>query len=104
MPPRVIVIMTLLGTVYAWSVFVKPVVAATGWDKGAVATIFMIIIGMIGLSAAFGGILVDKKGPKFVATLGVILYGIGVLLGGVGPQLRQHLAALHRLRRDRRRR
>ncbi|TLN00427.1 OFA family MFS transporter, partial [bacterium] len=66
-----IVIMTLLGTVYAWSVFVKPVMAATGWEKTAVATTFMIIIGMIGLSAAFGGILVDKKGPKFVCTLGV---------------------------------
>ncbi len=78
-----IVIMTLLGTVYAWSVFVKPVVAATGWDKGAVATTFMIIIGMIGLSAAFGGMLVDKKGPKFVCTIGVIMYGIGVLLGGL---------------------
>lgn len=34
-------------------------------------------------SAAFGGILVDKKGPKFVCTLGVVLYGIGVLLGGL---------------------
>jgi len=78
-----IVIMTLLGTVYAWSVFVKPVMAATGWEKTAVATTFMIIIGMIGLSAAFGGLLVDKKGPKFVATLGVILYGVGVLLGGL---------------------
>lgn len=78
-----IIIMTLLGTVYAWSVFVKPVIAATGWEKTAVATTFMIIIGMIGLSAAFGGLLVDKKGPKFVCTIGVILYGIGVLLGGL---------------------
>ncbi len=78
-----VVIMTLLGTVYAWSVFVKPVIAATGWEKTAVATTFMIIIGMIGLSAAFGGILVDKKGPKFVCTIGVILYGIGTILGAL---------------------
>ncbi len=78
-----VVIMTLLGTVYAWSVFIKPVMAATGWEKGAVATTFMIIIGMIGLSAAFGGMLVDKKGPKFVCTIGVIMYGIGVLMGGL---------------------
>ncbi len=78
-----IVIMTLLGTVYAWSVFVKPVIAATGWEKTAVAATFMIIIGMIGLSAAFGGILVDKKGPKFVCTIGVILYGLGTLLAGL---------------------
>ncbi len=78
-----VIIMTLLGTVYAWSVFVKPVMAAHGWTKEAVAVVFMIIIGTIGVAAAFGGMLVDKKGPKFVATLGAILYGIGVLLGGV---------------------
>jgi len=79
-----VVMMTILGTVYAWSVFVKPITQLPyGWDKASVAVVFMIIIGMIGLSAAFGGILVDKVGPKFVATLGVILYGIGVLLGGV---------------------
>jgi OFA family oxalate/formate antiporter-like MFS transporter len=79
-----VVIMTVLGTVYAWSVFVKPITELPyGWDKASVAVVFMIIIGMIGLSAAFGGILVDKKGPKFVCTLGVILYGVGVLLGGV---------------------
>jgi len=79
-----VVIMTILGTVYAWSVFVKPITELPyGWDKASVAVVFMIIIGMIGLSAAFGGILVDKKGPKFVCTLGVIMYGIGVLLGGV---------------------
>jgi MFS transporter, OFA family, oxalate/formate antiporter len=78
-----IVIQLLLGTVYAWSVFVKPIMAAQGWSQAEVAVIFMIIIGTIGISAAFGGILVDKKGPKFAATTGVILYGIGVLLGGL---------------------
>jgi len=78
-----VVIMTLLGTVYAWSVFVNPITAAYGWSKESVAVVFMIIIGMIGLSAAFGGVLVDKKGPKFAAAVGVTLYGIGVLMGGV---------------------
>jgi OFA family oxalate/formate antiporter-like MFS transporter len=78
-----VVIMLILGTVYAWSVFVKPIVAAQGWEPAVVSRVFMLIIGVIGLSAAFGGILVDKKGPKFVAILGAILYGIGVLLGGV---------------------
>ena len=78
-----VVIQLLLGTVYAWSVFVKPVMAAHGWSQAEVAVVFMIIIGTIGISAAFGGILVDKKGPKFAATTGVVLYGIGVLLGGV---------------------
>jgi len=78
-----VVIMLILGTVYAWSVFVKPIVAAQGWQPAVVSRVFMLIIGVIGVSAAFGGILVDKKGPKFVAILGAILYGTGVLLGGV---------------------
>ncbi len=78
-----VVIMLILGTVYAWSVFVKPIAAAQGWEIKVVSRVFMLIIGVIGVSAAFGGMLVDKKGPKFVAILGAILYGIGVLLGGV---------------------
>lgn len=78
-----IVIMLILGTVYAWSVFVKPIAAAQGWEVKVVSRVFMLIIGVIGISAAFGGMLVDKKGPKFVATLGTALYGVGVLLGGL---------------------
>jgi OFA family oxalate/formate antiporter-like MFS transporter len=47
----------------------------------------MICIGMIGIAAAFGGTLVDKKGPKFVATIGGILFGIGTLLAGLADQI-----------------
>jgi len=82
-----VLIMTVLGTVYAWSVFVKPVMAAHNWTQASVAVVFMIAIGSPGPCAAFGGILVDKKGPKFVATLGVILYACGVLLGGVALKI-----------------
>ncbi|MEN6330764.1 MAG: OFA family MFS transporter [Smithella sp.] len=78
-----VVIMLILGTVYAWSVFVKPIAAAQGWEVKMVSRVFMLIIGVIGISAAFGGTLVDKKGPKFVATLGTCFYGAGVLLGGI---------------------
>lgn len=78
-----VIIMTVLGTVYAWSVFTKPIIEMTHWNKSDVSVTFMVIIGMIGLAAAFGGILVDKKGPKFVATIGVILYAVGTLLGGL---------------------
>lgn len=48
-----VIIMTVLGTVYAWSVFVKPVMATYGWTQASVAVVFMIIIGMIGVSALF---------------------------------------------------
>lgn len=81
-----IVIQLCLGTVYAWSVFTKPLIDAHGWGGTATQVTFMILIGSIGLAAAFGGTLVDKKGPKFVATIGGILFGLGTLLAGAADQ------------------
>jgi OFA family oxalate/formate antiporter-like MFS transporter len=81
------VIMQLsLGTVYAWSVFKKPLMTAHGWGETETQVTFMICIGMIGIAAAFGGALVDKRGPRFVATLGGVLFGIGTLLAGLADQ------------------
>jgi len=72
-----------LGTVYAWSVFKKPLMAAHGWTETGTQITFMICIGMIGVCAAFGGAFVDKKGPRIVATIGGILFGIGTILAGL---------------------
>jgi OFA family oxalate/formate antiporter-like MFS transporter len=82
-----IVMQLCLGTVYAWSVFKKPFMTAHGWGETETQITFMICIGMIGIAAAFGGTLVDKKGPKFVATIGGILFGIGTLLAGLADQI-----------------
>jgi len=82
------VIMQLcLGTVYAWSVFKKPLMTTHGWGETATQITFMICIGVIGCAAAFGGALVDKKGPRFVATIGGILFGVGTLLAGLADQI-----------------
>jgi OFA family oxalate/formate antiporter-like MFS transporter len=86
-----IVILLLLGTVYGWSVFAKAIMDMStaknlGWAKPQIQITFMIIIGVIGLFAAFGGMLVEKKGPKFVMLLGSVFYGVGVILGGVALQ------------------
>jgi len=82
-----IVMQLCLGTVYAWSVFKKPFMTAHGWGETETQVTFMICIGMIGIAAALGGTLVDKKGPKFVATIGGILFGIGTLLAGLADQI-----------------
>ena len=76
-----------LGTVYAWSVFKKPLMTSHGWSEPGVQATMMIIMAVIGISAAFGGSLVDKKGPRFVATIGGVLFGIGTLLGGLADQI-----------------
>ena len=82
-----VVIQLCLGTVYAWSVFKIPLMNMHGWDGKTVQYTFMILMGIIGLAAAFGGTLVDKKGPRFVATIGGILFGIGTLVAGYADQV-----------------
>ena len=82
-----VVMQLCLGTVYAWSVFKKPLMGAHGWEEAATQYTFMIFMFTIGCAAAFGGTLVDKKGPKFVATIGGILFGLSTLLAGVADQV-----------------
>jgi OFA family oxalate/formate antiporter-like MFS transporter len=81
-----VVIQLCLGTVYAWSVFKLPLMNKWGWDGKSVQYTFMILMLIIGCAAAFGGTLVQKKGPRFVATIGGILFGLGTLLAGYAAQ------------------
>ncbi len=82
-----VVIQLCLGTVYAFSVFKNPLIKMHAWDGMTVQYTFMLLMLIIGLSAAFGGTLVDKKGPRFVATIGGILFGLGTLLAGYADQI-----------------
>jgi len=75
-----------LGTVYAWSVFKNPLIRTHGWGETETQVSFMILMFVVGVAAAFGGTLVDKKGPRFVATIGGILFGAGTLLSGLADQ------------------
>ncbi|MDD5484309.1 MAG: OFA family MFS transporter, partial [Kiritimatiellae bacterium] len=78
-----VVMQLCLGTVYAWSVFKKPLISAHGWGETATQTAFMICIGMIGVCAAFGGALMDKIGPRKVAAAGGVMFGLGTILAGL---------------------
>ncbi len=78
-----VVMQLCLGTVYAWSVFKKPLMAAHGWSETQTQVTFMICIGMIGVCAALGGRLMDKTGPRKVATIGGVMFGLGTMLAGL---------------------
>ncbi|MGY6529102.1 MAG: L-lactate MFS transporter [Cyanobacterium sp.] len=86
-----IIIQLCLGTIYSWSVIKNELVTNQGWAEVATSMAFVIALGIIGFAAAVGGILVDKKGPKFVATLGGLLFGVGTIIAGVGIQLNNFL-------------
>ncbi|HBS60992.1 MAG TPA: oxalate:formate antiporter, partial [Firmicutes bacterium] len=65
-----IVMQLCLGTVYGWSVFTKPLMAAHGWSNPQVTLAFTICIGFLGLASALGGYILDTKGARRVATAG----------------------------------
>jgi len=82
------VLQLVLGTVYAWSFFQKPIMAQFGWTNVQVMWIFSMAICFLGLAAAWGGMNLPKHGPKKLATLGVILYGAGYLIGAWAMSLK----------------
>lgn len=70
----------VLGTVYAWSFFQKPIMLEYGWTNVQTMWIFSIAILFLGLSAAVGGMILPKLGPRKLAATGAILYSIGYLI------------------------
>src|SRR6185503_6595284 len=69
-----------LGAVYAWSVFRTPLATQFGWTIAEVTLTFTISIFVLGIAAFFGGLWLNRKGPRVVALVGGVLYGLGVFL------------------------
>ena len=69
-----------LGAVYAWSVFRVPLARQFGWSISEVTLTFTISIFVLGISAFFGGLWLNREGPRVVALTGGVLYGLGVFL------------------------
>ena len=69
-----------LGAVYAWSVFRTPLSNQFGWTISEVTLTFTISIFVLGVAAFFGGLWLNRKGPRVVAITGGVLYGVGVFL------------------------
>lgn len=69
-----------LGTVYAWSFFQQPVMAAGQWTNTQAAWAFSLAIFFLGLAAAWGGINLPKFGPRKLAMSGGFLFSLGYLI------------------------
>jgi MFS transporter, OFA family, oxalate/formate antiporter len=75
-----VIMQICLGAVYAWSVFVKPLVTAEHWTLTQVSLSFTINVFFIGVGTVIGGLWMTDAGPRKVATTGGIIYGLGYLL------------------------
>jgi MFS family permease len=78
------VLMVCLGTVYSWSLFTQPLVAAFGWTNRTTTWAFALCIFFLGVGAIVGGRWQDRRGPRRVALTGVLLWGIANVLAGLG--------------------
>src|SRR5881227_2059113 len=69
-----------LGAVYASSVFRIPLAKQFGWSISEVTLTFTISIFVLGVNAFFGGLWMNRVGPRVVALTAATLYGLGVFL------------------------
>src|SRR5467141_1491604 len=76
-----------LGAVYAWSVFRVPLAKQFGWSISEITLTFTISIFVLGFAAFFGGLWLNRKGPRIVALTGGTLYGLGVFLASFSQSL-----------------
>ncbi|UPG63513.1 MFS transporter [Metabacillus endolithicus] len=84
-----ILIQINLGAVYAWSLFNQPLMDKFGWAKEDIVVTFSITIAVFALTTIFAGRLQDRIGPKWVATIGGILLGVGLILSSQATTLFQ---------------
>ena len=88
------VLQIALGTVYAWSFFQQPVIAAGNWSNTQAAWVFSMAIFFLGLSAAWGGVNLPRFGPRKLAMTGGFLFGLGYLIAAYALHI-QNLPLLY---------
>ena len=96
-PVAAVAIHICIGSVYAWSTFNRPIHAVfpnDPWWFSPPYTTFSTAIVILGLSAAFGGTWVERRGPRAAATAAAILFGSGLVIGGIGLALKQSVLVL----------
>ena len=82
-----------IGSVYAWSVYTKPLIQQFGWGLKETQFTFSLAIFFLGTSAAFLGHFLEKYGPKKSGLLASIFFGLGI----AGSGLAIHLESLYLL-------
>ncbi len=72
-----ILVLLLLGVIYAWSVFVAPLEAAFGWQRSETGTVFTISLCFFCLGGIPGGIIAKRKGAATVLRLSALCMLLG---------------------------
>ncbi|MGQ9700585.1 MAG: L-lactate MFS transporter [Candidatus Bipolaricaulaceae bacterium] len=76
-----------MGSVYAFSVFRKPLEALWGLSATLSGLPFMVFLAVFAGAMALAGGLLETWGPRRVAMLGALLVGAGWLMAGFSPNI-----------------
>src|SRR6476660_9285282 len=96
-PVGAVAVHICIGSVYAWSTFNRPIQAlfpSAPWWFSPPYTTFTTALVLLGLSAAFMGPWVERRGPRAPATVSALFFGTGLLFGGLGLALQQSVIVL----------
>ncbi|WP_338681091.1 OFA family MFS transporter [Streptomyces acidiscabies] len=89
-PPAALSVHLSIGQAYAWSVF-KPALESSLDLSGTQSALpFQLAIVMLGLSAAFGGTLVERNGPRWAMTVALVCFSTGFLVSALGAATEQY--------------
>ncbi len=75
-----VIMQICLGAVYGWSVFVRPLIAKEHWLLTQASLTFTISVAVLGIGTVVGGLWQDRVGPRKVASVAGILYGLGYVI------------------------
>ncbi|QIB48577.1 OFA family MFS transporter [Streptomyces aureoverticillatus] len=90
MPPAALSVHLSIGQAYAWSVFKPPLESALDLSGTQSALPFQLGIVMLGLSAAFGGTLVERNGPRWAMSVALVCFSSGFLIAALGAATSQY--------------
>lgn len=89
-PPAALAVHLAIGQAYAWSIL------KTGLEQTSLAGVsvewrsvlsslpFQLAIVMLGLSAAFGGTMVERRGPRWAMFVSMVAFSTGFLVAALG--------------------
>ncbi|KAF9400925.1 hypothetical protein BGX21_003181 [Mortierella sp. AD011] len=83
--PAAMVFQAICGSVYAWSVFNRPIdIAIYGADRKVAPITFYINIGCLGVAASLLGPWLERNGPRKAGTIGGSMFCIGHWIAALG--------------------
>ncbi len=89
-PPAALSVHLAIGQAYAWSVFKPPLESSLHLSGTQSALPFQLAIVMLGLSAAFGGPLVERNGPRWAMFVSMVCFSLGFLISALGAATGQY--------------